>query len=124
MTDEGFEEWDADFLDQLIQVEELALSCTNPTQSHPPPIPAPPPPPHPAPPYNATSYSPPRELSQRVKDNNKGFDQSLNGIGHSAVSSVPHARRSQNVKESEIDILKKELGRVSKQLTYLVCLYM
>nr|CAN64029.1 hypothetical protein VITISV_037887 [Vitis vinifera] len=26
--EEGFEEWDADFLDQLIQVEELALSST------------------------------------------------------------------------------------------------
>lgn len=39
--EEGFEEWDADFLDQLIQVEELALSskpapppCYYPSSSH------------------------------------------------------------------------------------------
>lgn len=36
--DEGFEDWDADFLDQLIQVEELAISST---ANNPIPIPIP-----------------------------------------------------------------------------------
>ncbi|XP_059641267.1 protein SENSITIVE TO UV 2 isoform X2 [Cornus florida] len=104
MGDEGFEEWDADFLDQLIQVEELALCSTNPTQHHHPP------PPHSAAPYVDISYSPPRELSQRVQDSTKVFDRSLSGVIDD---------RSQNVKEAEIDRLKRELGRVSKQLTHL-----
>ncbi|XP_030947185.1 protein SENSITIVE TO UV 2 isoform X3 [Quercus lobata] len=97
MSEEGFEEWDADFLDQLIHVEELALTSTkqqqqqqplrttsssssqthhyinNPTNTN-----------------TMMSYSPPRQLSQRVS-----FDD----------------------KQLEIDMLKRELGHVSKQLT-------
>ncbi|KAI8546985.1 hypothetical protein RHMOL_Rhmol07G0161500 [Rhododendron molle] len=69
MGDEGFEEWDADFLDQLIQVEELALTSTNPSQHHRLPQP---------PSLPQISYSPPRELSQRVTDaNTKHPDPSL-----------------------------------------------
>ncbi|GFZ16600.1 hypothetical protein Acr_25g0010090 [Actinidia rufa] len=103
MGDEGFEEWDADFLDQLIQVEELALSSTNPTLNPPPP-PRPPashflPPPRTAVPYDEISYSPPRELSQRVRDGTtKDFARSLGGV----VDSAP----SRNPKEEEIEQLK------------------
>ncbi|GMP95362.1 hypothetical protein CsSME_00044440 [Camellia sinensis var. sinensis] len=64
MSDEGFDDWDADFVFQLIQVEEQALSLSNPTQLHHPQPPPPsshfPPPPAP-PPYDNISYSPPRE---------------------------------------------------------------
>ncbi|KAJ8754376.1 hypothetical protein K2173_002827 [Erythroxylum novogranatense] len=105
MSEEGesFEEWDPDFLDQLIQVEELALSA-KPLPSQPPATASflPPPPPlisqsqsqsHQLPhSTNFISYSPPRELSQRP----------------SAAS---------DTKDLEIDRLKSELGRVSKQLT-------
>ncbi|KAI4370774.1 hypothetical protein MLD38_019084 [Melastoma candidum] len=82
---EGFEEWDADFLNQLIHVEERALSSSSSSTFTPsfqsssftqplilsdlPPLPSstpwnprknlPPPPPIPL------SFSPPRELSQR-----------------------------------------------------------
>lgn len=108
MGDEGFEEWDADFLDQLIQVEELALSSTNPTQHH---LPQPPPPR--APPYDEISYSPPRELSQRVRDAN------TNHLDPSFTNSAPFAAPFRNPNEEEIDRLKRELSRVSKQLTHL-----
>nr|XP_023905325.1 uncharacterized protein LOC112017089 isoform X5 [Quercus suber] len=94
MSEEGFEEWDADFLDQLIHVEELALTSTkqqqplrtttsysSSSQTH-----------HNInnPTNTMMSYSPPRQLSQRVS-----FDD----------------------KQLEIDMLKRELGHVSKQLT-------
>ncbi|KAK9275339.1 hypothetical protein L1049_022603 [Liquidambar formosana] len=123
MSEEGFEEWDADFLDQLIQVEELALSSTQ--HLPPPPQPPPPPPPlllqHIGPSHDNTdiSYSPPRELSQRTIDysNKKPFTQSSNGI---ATSAAPRLRRSGNANEVEIDRLKRELGHVSKQLTHLI----
>ncbi|KAL6979922.1 hypothetical protein U1Q18_021577 [Sarracenia purpurea var. burkii] len=131
MCDEGFEEWDADFLDQLIQVEEFALSSTNPTHHR---IQPPPPssshfaslppsshfaslPPYTTAPFVEASYSPPRELSQRVRDGNtKHFDNSFSAIDRSAADS---ARGSHNPKEEEIERLKRELGRVSKQLTHL-----
>lgn len=66
MVNEGFdaEEWDADFLDQLVQAEELALSTQLPQHNHHPP----PPPPRPPPPPCEVSYSPPRELSQRTHE--------------------------------------------------------
>ena len=73
--EEGFEEWDADFLDQLIQVEELALSSTA-TPSHASssqhPLPRTHSPPHLEFAYsrydcNSTiTHSPPRQLSQRL----------------------------------------------------------
>lgn len=34
---EGFEDWDADFLDQVIRVEERALACSASASQHPPP---------------------------------------------------------------------------------------
>ncbi|KAI7994314.1 hypothetical protein LOK49_LG11G02023 [Camellia lanceoleosa] len=122
MSDEGFDDWDADFVFQLIQVEEQALSLSNPTQLHHPQPPPPPsshfgPPPAP-PPYDNISYSPPRELSQRVRDGGSktnDFDQSSIAIGRIVVASVS----SRNPKEEEIERLKIELGRVSKQLTHL-----
>ncbi|GAB4857903.1 hypothetical protein Ancab_015808 [Ancistrocladus abbreviatus] len=123
-TDEGFEDWDADFLDQLVQAEELALSSTNPTQSKPLP------PPYtaaaatlsyyPSPPRRSSTrpppcyqrpafanYSPPRELSQRVSDSN---NHSFKPIEEAALD-------QKTVQELEIERLKRELGRVSKQLT-------
>ncbi|XP_028124481.1 uncharacterized protein LOC114321510 isoform X2 [Camellia sinensis] len=120
MSDEGFDDWDADFVFQLIQVEEQALSLSNPTQLH---HPQPPPPsshfpPPPAPPYDDISYSPPRELSQRIRgggSKTNDFDQSSIAIGRIVVASVS----SRNPKEEEIERLKIELGRVSKQLTHL-----
>ncbi|XP_057977766.1 protein SENSITIVE TO UV 2 isoform X2 [Malania oleifera] len=136
MSEGGFEEWDADFLDQLIHVEELALSSTAPpSQPHPattafshpshlllppqPPslLPPPPPPPYVVPSHDSISYSPPRELSQRIP-NHKPFDHSSNGIAGAVVTPVPYIR-SGSAKELEIDGLKRELGRVSKQLTNL-----
>ena len=78
MSEEGFEEWDADFLDQLIHVEELALTSTkqhqplrttsssssqthhyinNPTNTN-----------------TMMSYSPPRQLSQRVSFDDKQLE--------------------------------------------------
>lgn len=140
MGDAGFEEWDADFLDQLIQVEELALTSTNPTQHHRLPQP---------PSLPQISYSPPRELSQRATDANaKHPDRSLaesapfvapfrdpNGEeierlkrvrdrnakhpDRSLADPAPFIAPSRNPNEQEIERLKRELGRVSKQLTHL-----
>ncbi|KAL2472180.1 protein dimerization [Abeliophyllum distichum] len=111
MASEDFEveEWDADFLDQLVQAEEIALS-TRPTQPPPPPLP---PPPQAAAQYEI-SYSPPRELSQRVHDATPKSDHF-----DSFIAAPPIPRGAHNRKEQEIDTLKKELGRVSKQLTIL-----
>ncbi|KAI3468576.1 hypothetical protein Pfo_025239 [Paulownia fortunei] len=111
MTSEGFdvEEWDADFLDQLVQAEELALSTQLPHHHH--PRPPPPPPPRVAPPGDV-SYSPPRELSQRTHETyHKG------GIPDCFDSVAPRGNHS--AKEQENDRLKKELNRVSKQLDHL-----
>ncbi|XP_052169853.1 protein SENSITIVE TO UV 2 [Diospyros lotus] len=94
---EGFEEWDDDFLDQLLQVEQFALSA-NPTQ--------------PPPPQEDISFSPPRELSQWNGDAvQKDF--------HRASGVVPHSPPSRNPKEEEIQRLTRELGRVTKDLTRL-----
>ncbi|KAG2680416.1 hypothetical protein I3760_11G098000 [Carya illinoinensis] len=102
MNEEGFEEWDADFLDQLIQVEELALTSSS-SSSAANQIPKPPQQffqaaqqeplrPVAAPSHydSVTSHSPPREFSLlcSLKD-----------------------------KELEIDRLKRELGHASKHLT-------
>ncbi|XP_055820996.1 protein SENSITIVE TO UV 2 isoform X2 [Solanum dulcamara] len=118
MADEGFdEEWDADFVDQLVQAEEQALSIA--TQKS---LPPPPPPPqqrqsYPAVSYVGVSYSPPRDLSQRVPEFPKGFNQSSDVDIFSAAagrSSLP-AGGSHNAKEEEIDSLKRELDRISEQ---------
>lgn len=75
MASEGFgdDEWDPDFIDMLVQAEELALSTQLPENHHPPPPPPPPPQPPPQPQHSGSrpldvSYSPPRELSQRSHD--------------------------------------------------------
>ncbi|KAJ6388987.1 hypothetical protein OIU77_027358 [Salix suchowensis] len=127
----GFEEWGADFLEQLIQVEEHALSSQLPSSISPPPtttklsylpLPLQPPQHHQDYQNNSISYSPPRELSQRPIEfginynNNITFDSFSNGFSHSAPStSVPN----DNARDLEIDRLKRELGRVSKHLTNL-----
>jgi hypothetical protein len=116
MNEEGFEEWDADFLDQLIQVEELALSSTsaaanqnpNPSQrlihvQHQEP-------PRPVAAYShhnpTVRYSPPRELSQR-NSNHDSFARFSNAAAKCASSSSSSlVRRSENDKELEIDRLK------------------
>ncbi|XP_073125957.1 protein SENSITIVE TO UV 2 isoform X2 [Henckelia pumila] len=101
MANEGFEadEWDADFLDKLVQAEEQALSA-NQIPHHLPP---------PPPPTSDVSYSPPRELSQRTHE--------VSGTGANLDLFDSFASRgAQFTKEHEIDRLKKELSRVSKQL--------
>ncbi|KAK6158431.1 hypothetical protein DH2020_005745 [Rehmannia glutinosa] len=100
MGGESFEveEWDADFLDQLVQAEELALSTQRP--HHPPP---------PLPPPCDVSYSPPRELSQRTHEpyHTGGIPDSIGSFGTGGTHTA---------KEQENDRLKKELNHVSKQL--------
>ncbi|XWS38814.1 hypothetical protein CRYUN_Cryun19dG0162700 [Craigia yunnanensis] len=133
MSEENLEEWDASFLEELIQVEELALSCSSINQNNPPsssylpPLPPPPPPPPPShhqplyfpPPYrtDSLSYSPPRELSLRTADFGGAFN-SNDIVAKCATPSTPVRciRGSDNAKELEIERLKKELGHVSKQL--------
>lgn len=129
MSEENLEEWDASFLEELIQVEELALSSSSVTQNNPPSSsylrPLPPPsdePLHFPPPsrIDSLSYSPPRELSQRTADVGGAFTS--NGVvAKSATPSTPVrcVRGSDNAKDLEIERLKKELGRVSKQLANL-----
>ncbi|KAK6947350.1 hypothetical protein RJ641_000823, partial [Dillenia turbinata] len=117
MSEEDFEEWDADFLDQVIQVEELALASSNLTQSRQHQSPPPPPPPHD---FVDSSYSPPRELSQRPPRQNDLFDLYSNAIPPT-IAPILHPtlpRRSENERQAEIDQLKKELEKVTKQLTY------
>jgi hypothetical protein len=115
MNEEGFEEWDADFLDQLIQVEELALSSSssaaavnqnpNPSQrlihvEHQEPL-------RPVAVYsqhNPTGYSPPREFSQRNSDHDS-FPRFSNAAAKSASPSSL-VRRPDNAKELEIQRLK------------------
>ncbi|KAL8138791.1 hypothetical protein V2J09_004792 [Rumex salicifolius] len=120
-NDELLEEWDADFLEAVLQSEDRYLSSANSTQL---PEPQPPPrtataaavliaQPQPLPwanvAYNSAalcassnvrdiSYSPPRELSQRPSDSNVQF-------------AVPR-----NAQEIEIERLKRELERVSNQV--------
>ncbi|CAK7356041.1 unnamed protein product [Dovyalis caffra] len=119
--EEGFEEWDADFLDQLIHVEELALSSQLPSSSSSKSPPStttpklsylPPPPQQHLQDYqnNPTSYSPPRELSQRpiefsINNNSITFDRFSNGFSHSAPST---SACKDNVKDLEIDRLKEQ----------------
>ncbi|KAL5552269.1 hypothetical protein UlMin_002445 [Ulmus minor] len=91
MSDEGFEEeWDQELLDQLIKVEESALSSSSSSNPNPN---------HSILPlhqqcHQFVSYSPPRELSQRTTAFSRDSDHN----------------------QLEIDRLKRELARVSKQL--------
>ncbi|KAG8476013.1 hypothetical protein CXB51_032835 [Gossypium anomalum] len=129
MSEENLEEWGASFLEELIQFEELALSRSQVNQNNPtssssylPSLPSQPPPSsHPQPihvtPPPSISYSPPRELSQRPTDLG-GASNSSGVIAKCATPTTP-ARRggsSSKSKDLEIELLKKELGRVSKQL--------
>lgn len=119
--DEGFEDWDADFLDQLIQVEELALTSTanNPiptTSSTSCPPPPPPPPPQSEPQHlvevfhdRPISYSPPRELSQTATGLRSHAVCYPNGVGECGPSSsvlAPCLPRPDAAKELEIFDLK------------------
>ncbi|CAM8877861.1 unnamed protein product [Rhodiola kirilowii] len=136
MADEGFEDWDADFLEMVIQVEELAIAAT---QSKPPPPPPPVQPPQQRPlpsqqpirlgyaheAFN-TCYSPPRELLQRTitskgteYDNRSSVSQPTNGVAAVApvVRSSRSARGGGSGSDSEISKLKKELERVTKLLS-------
>ncbi|XVF52072.1 hypothetical protein PTKIN_Ptkin04bG0235500 [Pterospermum kingtungense] len=133
VSEENLEEWDDSFLEELIQVEELALSSSAVTQNNPPsssylpPLPPQPPPPpshhqplHFPPPSRADSlsYSPPRELSQRTADFSDAFSSTGVVAAKLATPSTPvrRVRGSDNAKDLEIERLKKELGRVSKLL--------
>ncbi|KAK4364710.1 hypothetical protein RND71_016068 [Anisodus tanguticus] len=96
MGDEGFdEEWDADFVDELVKLEELALA----TQKSLPPHPQSPP--HMEVSNVGVSYSPPRELSQRVPEASKSINQSPDVDVFSDA-----ARGSHTAKEQVIDKLK------------------
>ncbi|CAM8876287.1 unnamed protein product [Rhodiola kirilowii] len=136
MADEGFEDWDADFLEKVIQVEELAIAAT---QSKPPPPPPPVQPPQQRPlpsqqpirlgyahEASNTCYSPPRELLQMTitskgteYDNRSSVSQPTNGVAAVApvVRSSRSARGGGSGSDSEISKLKKELERVTKLLS-------
>ena len=119
--EEGFEEWGADFLEQLIQVEEHALSSQLPSSISPPsttttklsylPPPVQPPQQQQHQDYqnNSISYSPPRELSQRPIEfginynNSMTFDGFSNQFSHSAPST---SVSNDNARDLEIDRLK------------------
>eukprot|EP00268_Persea_americana_P022262 TRINITY_DN22156_c0_g1_i4.p1 TRINITY_DN22156_c0_g1~~TRINITY_DN22156_c0_g1_i4.p1 ORF type:complete len:766 (+),score=164.12 TRINITY_DN22156_c0_g1_i4:152-2449(+) len=90
MSFDAFDDWDATFLDQAAQLEEAAISARNATQSTSSFS-------IPLPSVANVSFSPPREFSQRFPD-------------PSQSDPLPH---------KEVDRLKRELGRVSKQLTQL-----
>lgn len=94
MASEDFEveEWDADFLDQLVQAEEIALSSRATQAPLPPQLP---PPPHTAAQYEI-SYSPPRELSQRVPDTNPKsvkFDSFIAAPPIPRVNTIPKSKK-------------------------------
>ncbi|CAI0473000.1 unnamed protein product [Linum tenue] len=122
------EEWEVDFLEAVNQAEELAKACSSSSSSKskpssPPPatvayLPHPPSqlpsfhyrqptPSRPAAVNSSISYSPPRELTQRP----------LNGGSSLPRSSPPSVSPpTDGAKDEEIQRLKKELERCSKQL--------
>ncbi|XP_047251089.1 protein SENSITIVE TO UV 2 isoform X3 [Capsicum annuum] len=124
MASAGFDdEWDADFVDQLVQAEEHALAIST-QKSFPPP--QPPPPQQLL--YSAASYdvggsfSPPRDLSQRVVPQvPRGFNHSLDfsAFSGNAGSALP-VSGAHNARDQEIDKLKRELERISEQRNRLV----
>ncbi|CAA0818259.1 protein dimerizations [Striga hermonthica] len=111
LTDFEVEEWDADFLDQLVQAEELALSTQHPRHA-PSLLLSPTFLTHPAaprvPPCDV-SYSPPRELSQRTREIIQAEDVPDSTGSFCAIA-------NHFAKEQENDRLKKQLQGVSKQL--------
>lgn len=113
MSEERLEEdWDTDFLEQLIQVEEQALSSQHPKPPKPPPQP-----PHLLPssshsnPIRAVTYSPPRELTQR---------SSSNGISHSAPPPPP-PYSSSSCPELEKEL---EIARLKVRASLHNCIYL
>ncbi|PHT58488.1 hypothetical protein CQW23_00851 [Capsicum baccatum] len=119
MASGGFDdEWDADFVDQLVQAEEHALAIST-QKSFPPPQP----PPQQQLLYSAASYdvggsfSPPRDLSQRlVPQVPRGFNHSsdFSAFSGNAGSALP-VSGAHNARDQEIDKLKRELERISEQ---------
>ncbi|PHU28369.1 hypothetical protein BC332_00462 [Capsicum chinense] len=119
MASGGFDdEWDADFVDQLVQAEEHALAIST-QKSFPPP--QPPPPQQLL--YSAASYdvggsfSPPRDLSQIVVPKvPRGFNHSsdFSAFSGNAGSALP-VSGAHNARDQEIDKLKRELERISEQ---------
>lgn len=130
---EGFEEWDADFLDQVIRVEENAHAlCTSAAAASntlflPPPsststlppssyyLPPQPPPSQPTqsrlfvpPPHTnavaSISYSPPRELSQRTVNRSKTFDQYCPPNGAQSTSTSSYVGTAQSDRDKEHEI--------------------
>ncbi|XP_009373501.2 protein SENSITIVE TO UV 2 isoform X1 [Pyrus x bretschneideri] len=134
------DDWDLIFTEQAVQVaqvQERAYSTQQ--QHHPPPHhhqtpphsfsepsqyhhhqQEPPPPPSYSNPVRPISYSPPRELTQRTTTTTNAFAISLSPSPPSSAL-PPSASRPEvdREKELEIDRLKEELGRVSKQLLHL-----
>ncbi|XP_057996643.1 protein SENSITIVE TO UV 2 isoform X2 [Hevea brasiliensis] len=111
----GDEEWDEDFLDQLRQVEEIALSSSCSSAFKPNPDPLIPSQSTYIPPFqhhqdSFITHSPPRELSQRPIDFDNRFS---NGF---ASVFPPISLPQDSAKDREIDRLKRELGHVSKKL--------
>ncbi|OVA02835.1 hypothetical protein BVC80_9095g26 [Macleaya cordata] len=127
MSLEEFDIWDTNFLEDAIRAEEevIAKSSRNPTQfqyqyqyhhhnPQPPLLPPPQPPPSSSTSWmistnNINSFSPPRELSQKplIKPTNQ---ISVN---------ILDEEEEEEEEEVEIDKLKRELGRVSQQLSHL-----
>ncbi|KAJ0240707.1 Protein SENSITIVE TO UV 2 [Hirschfeldia incana] len=123
--DEDDEAW----LEAAFKVEEIYLSTQVPPPPAPPPIV---PPPAPAPASEIVelhsaggqqrhkipvrdSFSPPRVLSQRVVSG--GFNDAVTDYSVRPISPPSSStRRYDSEKDLEIERLKKELGRVSKQL--------
>ncbi|XP_037497589.1 protein SENSITIVE TO UV 2 [Jatropha curcas] len=87
ISEDDFEDWDPDFVDQVLQ--EVERTSKQQQQQH------------------HLSYSPPRQLSHRPVT----FDDSKVDLFSSGIS-LPQ----DDAKDREIDRLKRELGHVSKQL--------
>ncbi|KAJ4950185.1 hypothetical protein NE237_027017 [Protea cynaroides] len=141
MSFEGFDDWDEIFLDQAIRVEEglIAMSSTNPTQHQPhqqqqqqqhyynnhqhrpPPVVFDPPQPLLAASQEPfTSFSPPREFSQRITDQDPQQSTTTTATRPRKLSPPPPpTRRAGKEKDVEIDRLKRELRSSSKQLSQL-----
>ncbi|XP_058086662.1 protein SENSITIVE TO UV 2 isoform X2 [Magnolia sinica] len=121
MSFEGFDEWDEKFLDQAIRLEEEVISTRNATQAT-PAIPPSHPHAHDSA-WDDVSFSPPRELSQRFSE--RPESDSFPEMDCEVVEQWRPAartgtgRHAGGGKEKEIERLKRELGRVSKQLNHL-----
>ncbi|KAG6391438.1 hypothetical protein SASPL_149192 [Salvia splendens] len=119
MADQGLDddEWDADFVEEVVKLEETVLSTQSsrqhpllqPLQSQAPFLP----PPRRLPPPLELSYSPPRELSQRTPQTLQPHT-SIPDFHDSFALPVTDI-----AKERELGALQKELNRVSKQLSHL-----